>query len=338
MVFLNVLLRRLVASLPLVVVLSVMVFVILRLLPADPIAMLLPPNATAADAERLRQAYGLDRPIWAQYAIWIGGMAEGDFGTSLSLSQPVGGLIARTLPATLELVFAGGLLGILMGGLGGLALFGLRGTPAEHVADILVLAIMSVPDLLWAILLLILFGVVLSVLPFMGRMDAAYSVPDVTGFLIVDCLIAGNFAALWNAASHMVLPCFAIGLGFLPMVARVLRAALTEVEREDYVRMAQLRGFSPMRVLLNYELRNAAVPTVSLVGVQLAFLMGGTMMVEVVFSYPGLGNLMVEAVRSQDLPLIQGVALVYCVLILGLNAIIDALYSVLNPRLRGAGA
>lgn len=336
MVFVTVLLRRLLAALPLVLMLSVMVFVILRLLPADPIAMLLPPNATQADAERLRAAYGLDQPIWTQYLIWLRGMLAGDFGTSLSLGQPVAGLIAKTLPATLELVFTGGLLGIVLGGAAGLLLFGTRETLFEHVADIAVLAILSVPDLLWAILLLILFGVVLSLLPFMGRMAPGHSVPVTTGFLLLDCLLAGDLAAFRNALSHMVLPSLAIGLGFLPVVARVLRAALLETTREDYVAMARLRGLSRPRVLVNYELRNAAVPTVSLIGVQLAFLMGGTMMVEVVFSYPGLGNLMVEAVRAQDLPLIQGVALVYCVLILGLNALVDAAYTLLNPRLRSA--
>ena len=197
---------------------------------------------------------------------------------------------------------------------------------------------MSLPDLLWGILLLILFGVIWSILPFMGRLDAGYVVPGVTGFLFADTLIAGNFRAFGDAVLHMVLPALTIGLGFCPVVARVVRASLLEVENEDYVHIARLRGLRPGRLLMNYQMRNAAIPTISLIGVQLAFLLGGTMMVEVIFSYPGLGNLMVEAIRTQDLVLIQAAALIYCVLILVLNALVEASYVALNPKLRTVSA
>jgi peptide/nickel transport system permease protein len=338
MLFLKVVGRRLVLAIPLVVVLSAMVFVILRLLPADPIAMLLPPNATEADAERLRIAYGLDQPLVVQYFKWIGGLLSGDFGESIFYKQPAAGLILNALPATIELVLIGGALGAIFGVGAGVALFAMRDTPGEHVGDIVILGMMSLPDLLWAILLLILFGVVWAVLPFMGRLDPGLSVAPVTGFLFLDTLLAGNFAAFGDAALHMVLPAITIAIGFSPVVARVVRAAMLEIENEDFVTMARLRGLSPLRILLQYQLRNAAIPTVSLIGVQLAFLLGGTMLVEVIFSYPGLGNLMVEAIRNQDLIIIQTAALAYCVLILLLNAIVEACYVVLNPKLRSAAA
>jgi len=338
MLFLKVAARRLVLAIPLIVILSVMVFVILRLLPADPIAMLLPPNATEADAARLRAAYGLDQPLLVQYFKWIGGLLTGDFGESIFYKQPAAGLILNALPATLELVVIGGTLGALFGVSAGVALFAMRGTVGEHVGDVAIMGIMSLPDLLWAILLLILFGVIWSVLPFMGRLDPGISVTTITGFLFIDALITGNFAAFSNAALHMVLPALTIAIGFLPVVARVVRAAMLEIENEEFVVMARMRGLSPMRVLLQYQLRNAAIPTVSLIGVQLAFLLGGTMLVEVIFSYPGLGNLMVEAIRNQDLVIIQTAALVYCVLILLLNALVEACYVSLNPKLRSAAA
>jgi ABC-type dipeptide/oligopeptide/nickel transport system permease component len=336
MFFLKTFAVRLVSSLPLIVVISIMVFAILRMLPADPIAMLLPPNATVADAARLREAYGLDQPIYVQYLFWISGILQGNFGASISLHQPVAGLILPALPATIELVFAGAVLGILLGVASGILLFVMRGRAGEYVGDVVVLMVFSLPELLWAILLLILFGVVLAVLPFMGRMEPGFQVEAVTGFLFLDTLIAGNFAAFVNVASHMVLPALALAAGLAPMIARVVRAALLEVEREDYVQMASIRGLGPLRILWNYQFRNAAVPTVSLIGVQVAFLFGGTMLVEVVFSYPGLGNLMVEAVKAQDLPLIQAAALTYCGLVLVVNALVDASYALLNPKLRNA--
>jgi len=336
MFFLKTFAMRLVGSLPLIVVISIMVFAILRALPADPIAMLLPPNATIADAARLRQAYGLDQPIYVQYLLWISGIAQGNFGASISLHQPVAGLILPALPATIELVIVGALIGVMLGVAGGILLFVLRGSFGEHAGDVVVLMVFSLPELLWAILLLITFGVVFAILPFMGRMEPGFQVETITGFLFVDILLNGNFAAFANAMSHMVLPALALAAGLAPMIARIVRAALLEVEREDYVQMASMRGLGPLRILWNYQFRNAAVPTVSLIGVQVAFLFGGTMLVEVVFSYPGLGNLMVEAVKAQDLPLIQAASLTYCVLVLVVNALIDASYAVLNPKLRSA--
>ncbi len=331
--FFRLLAGRLVSAVPLMAIVSVMIFVILRMLPSDPIAMLLPPNATVEDAARLRAAYGLDEPLYEQYAIWIGGVLRGDFGVSIHLHQPVGDLLRNTLPATIELVVASAVIGITLGLGGGLLLFALRGTLGEHIGDFVSIAILSLPEFLWSILLLLVFGVALAILPFMGRLDPGIMVPSVTGFLIIDSIFAGP-DALASALSHMALPALSLGIAFSPLVMRVVRTALLEIQREDYVDMARARGLGPLRVLLNHQLRNAAIPTVSLIGVQVAFLFGGTMLVEVIYSYPGLGNLMVEAVKAQDLPLIQAVALSYCAVVLILNAAVDASYLVLNPRLR----
>lgn len=332
--FFRLLAGRLVGALPLMAIVSVMIFVILRMLPSDPIAMLLPPNATVEDAARLRAAYGLDEPLYRQYAIWIGGVLCGDFGVSIHLHQPVGDLLRNTLPATIELVAASAIIGITLGLGGGLLLFALRGTLGEHVGDFVSIAILSLPEFLWSILLLLVFGVALAVLPFMGRLEPGIMIPSVTGFLIIDTILAGRPDALVSALSHMALPALSLGIAFSPLVMRVVRTALLEIQREDYIDMARARGLAPLRVLLNHQLRNAAIPTVSLIGVQVAFLFGGTMLVEVIYSYPGLGNLMVEAVKAQDLPLIQAVALSYCAVVLILNAVVDASYLVLNPRLR----
>ena len=333
-IILGIFVRRLMVAVPMMLVVSVMIFVVLRLLPADPLAMSLPPNATYEEAEAMRRALGLDRPILEQYAIWLGNLVEGDLGRSIAFRQSVFGLIATTLPATIELVFLGLVVGIAVGVAGGLLMFHVRGTGKEPVADLMSTILMSIPEFLWAIFLILGFGVALDLLPFIGRISPEYTVERQTGFLLIDTLLSGQLGGFVNVLTHMVLPTLALALALAPLVMRVLRSSLLETILDDYVTMARLRGLSERRILLRHALKNAALPTLSLIGVQAGFLFGGTLLVEVIYSYPGLGNMMVEAVRNQDLPIIQGVALTYCLVVLFLNALVDIAYLVLNPRLR----
>jgi peptide/nickel transport system permease protein len=319
------------------VLVSMLIFIVLRLLPADPLAMSLPPNATAAEAAALKTAYGFDKPLVVQYGIWIGNALQGDFGMSISTKTGVFGLVMQTLPATIELVIFGFLIGVVLGIGGGLWMFQLRrNAKAEQAADLVSTTMLSVPEFLWAIGLILSFGVALNWLPFIGRLDPLFSVPNRTGFLILDAIIAGRWGELGNALVHMILPAFALGLHFAPLVMRVVRASLMDVILEDYITLARLRGLKEGRILVRHALRNAALPTLSLVGVQTTFLFGGTLLIEVIFAYPGLGNLMTNAVRYHDLPVIQAVALTYCIVVLIINAVVDVLYLVLNPRLRPA--
>ena len=157
----------------------------------------------------------------------------------------------------------------------------------------------------------------------------------VTGFLLLDTLLVGRPDMFWDAIKHMMLPAFALGIAFSPTIMRVLRSSLLDVYQEDYIHQARLRGLSERRILLRHALKNAILPTLSLMGVQFGFLFGGTLLVEVIYSYPGLGNLMVDAVRNADLPIIQTVGLTYCVVVLVINTVVDALYVVLNPEAEG---
>jgi peptide/nickel transport system permease protein len=329
--------RRVVVAVPILLAVSALVFVVLRLLPADPIAMSLPPGAGTAELEQLRRDFGLDRSLPEQYAIWLGRMLGGEFGTSIHFRRGVAELIAHALPATLELIALGLLFGSILGIGGGLLLYGLGDTPGEHVLDAASSVLLAIPEFLWAILLILLFGVAWQAMPFMGRIDPALTLPPaLTGFLLVDAAIAGAWRVFASALQHLLLPATALAIGLAPLVMRVLRASLQEVMQEDYIAMARLRGLSERRVLLVHALKSASLPTISLIGVQAGFMFGGTVLVEVIFAYPGLGNLMVDAVRNQDLPVIQAVALIYCVLVLGFNAAVDVLYLLLNPRLRPA--
>lgn len=328
--------RRLVLAVPTLVVVSVLVFIVLRLVPADPVAMSLPPNATQAEMAELRHDMGLDRPIPVQYVIWLGQMARGNFGTSIQFRQSVGDLILAALPTTLELVAAGLALGVLLGIGFGLAMFEWRGTAAEHAADLGCIAVMSIPEFLWAILLILGVGVGLRWLPFIGRIDPHVTVAPVTGFLLIDTLAAGNVPAFLNVLAHLALPALSLALALAPLIMRVLRSSLFDTYVEDYITLARLRGLSERRILLRHALKNAALPTVSLIGVQAGFMFGGTLLVEVIFTLPGIGNLMVQALRNHDLPLIQGIALVYCVIVLVLNTVVEIAYLGLNPKLRRA--
>lgn len=334
---LQLLFRRTLLAIPILLCVSALVFGILRLLPADPIAMSLPPGATAADFEKLRQSFGLDRSIPEQYVIWLGRLVSGDLGTSIYFRRDVGDLIAKALPATLELVLLGLALGVALGIVGGLAMFSWRGRMGEQVLDLGTTGLMAIPEFLWAILLILAFGVALPILPFIGRLSPDLVLPpSVTGFLLLDSLITGNLRVLGSALWHMVLPAFALAIGVAPLVMRVLRSSLLDVIQEDYVTQARLRGIPEQTILVRHALKNAALPTISLIGVQGGFMFGGTVLVEMIFAYPGLGNLMVDAVRNHDLPVIQAVGLVYCVLVLGINAIVDVVYLAANPKLRVA--
>ena len=334
MILLGTLGRRLLAAVPILFVVSLLLFVALRVLPVDPAAMSMPPNATRDEIEAARRDMGLDRPLVEQYALWFGRAVRGDFGNSIHLRRPAAGLVGETLPGTIELAVAAMLVASVLGLAGGLLLFALRDRPAETIAETGTTLLMSVPEFLWALLFIFVFGVALQAMPFTGRLDPGLQRPMVTGFLLLDAVLTLRFDVLRSALVHLVLPAIALGLAFAPPIMRVLRASLLDTYHEDYIRQARLRGISETRILLRHALKNAILPTLTLMGVQFGFLFGGSLLVEVIYSYPGMGNLMVDAVRNADLPIIQLVGLTYCVVVLTINSLVDGLYLVLNPRLR----
>ena len=331
-----IMLRRLLVAVPTLLLLSLVVFVVLRLLPVDPLAMMLPASATAADAAALRQQLGFDKPVPVQFLIWLWDAVRGSLGHSINFRQPVTTLITAAVPATIELALTALVLALLISVPGGVLAYVLYARQREAVADVLVTLLQSIPSFLWALLLIIVFGVLWPVLPFTGRVGTEVSLPGITGLALVDLLITGRFDAWLSALSHLFLPALALALSFAPLVIRVLRSGLISAAGEPYVEVGRLRGLSETRILWRHMLKNAALPTVTMVGVQFGFLFGGALLVEMIFGFPGVGNLMVQAVKGNDLPLIQGIALLFCVLTLGINAIVDVLYAVLNPRLRTA--
>ena len=326
--------RRLLTSVLILIAVSALLFIVLHALPVDPAAMSLPPNATIAEIEAKRQEMGLDLPLPQQYLIWLSHVLHGDFGDSIHYRRSVTSLVAGALPATLELAVLSIVIAAVLGVLGGLVLFHVRGKPEEPIVDFGSILLLSIPEFLWSLFFILIFGVALHWLPFTGRLDPDLKLPHGSGFLLLDALLAGKPGIFWSALRHMILPCFALGIAFSPAIMRVLRSSLIDVYHEDYIHMARLRGLSERRILLHHALKNAFLPTLSLMGVQFGFLFGGTLLVELIFSYPGLGNLMVDAVRNADLPIIQLVGLAYCIVVLIINTVVDSLYLLLNPKLR----
>jgi peptide/nickel transport system permease protein len=326
--------HRIASRVLMMLVVALVVFVVLRILPVNPVGMLLPATATPADVAALTHTLGLDRPLLTQFGIWLGQVARADFGASIQSGRAVGPLILQALPTTLQLIACGLGLGIAGGVVAGLLAFRFLGRPIERALDVGGSIAISVPDFLWAILMILGLGIGLRVLPFLGPIDAAYSLPRVTGFMLLDAVLARDWAALGSVVAHMAMPALALALGIAPPLMRILRSSLIEVYNEDYIVAARLRGLSENRVLFHHALRNAALPTLSMIGLQAGTIIGGTLLLETIFSFPGIGSLMVGAIANHDLPVIQGLALTYAAAVLAMNMLTDALLVLVNPRLR----
>ena len=330
-------LRRLLLAVPTLFGVALVVFVLIRVVPGDPVAMMIPPGATPEDIARLRAFYGLDKSIPMQLWLWLQAALTGEFGTSITYKQDVMDLIGERLPVTLELGIVAMLVACLLGGTAGIVSAARQGRWLSTLIDNLAAVVQAIPDFLWGLIFILLFGVALPWLPISGRIDTALSEQAGGGFVLLSGLLHGRWQIVGSDLLYMIAPALALALPVAAMIARVLKASMQEALASDYVRLARLKGLSGVRVLLAEALPNALIPAVSLSAVQFAFLLGGTVLVEKLFSYPGLGNLAISAVVGRDLPLIQAVVLTFAVLFIAINLAVDVLVLLLNPRLRGGG-
>ena len=326
--------RRLVLIPPTLFGVAVIVFVLLRIVPGDPIAMMIPPGATPADIDRLRAFYGLDQAIPQQFVTWLGQALSGNFGRSISLHQRVFELVLARLPATLELALLATLIAVALGLTAALIGIQLRGRRAEWAVDSGIGVLLAIPDFLWALILLLLFGVLIPLLPISGRVDPEIDVSFHSNFYLIESLVTGRFDVAFALLHHMILPALALALPFAALVARILKASLAEAEDQDYAQIARARGFSRPEILLREVLPTALIPAVALGGVQVTLLLGGTVLVERIFSYEGIGNMALDAVINRDFPLIHGLILTFAALFIGLNLAVDLVVTLLDPRLR----
>ena len=327
------LLRLLTTAITLIGV-AVIVFFVIRIVPGNPIAMMLPPGATEADIARLTERYGLDASIPEQFLIWCQGVLQGDFGTSITTNQPVLSLVLGRLPATLELSIMALVMAVIMGG--ALALTGTRqrGTKVEAGIDVANGMALSVPDFLWGLVLILLFGVLWPVFHISGRVTPSLELPFITDFYLFESLARLRFDLWADIVSHMFLPALALAIPLAAIIGQLLKQSLKETMHLDYVTLARTKGYGETHVITREALPNAILPTLTLVGVQFTFLIGGTVIIERLFSYEGLGNMAIDAVINRDLPLIQGIVILFAVIFTAVNLIVDLSYALLNPRLR----
>jgi peptide/nickel transport system permease protein len=315
---------------------AVIVFVVIRVVPGNPIAMMLPPGATDEDVARLTALYGLDKSVFRQFLIWGGGVLHGDFGTSITTRQPVLGLVLGRLPATLELSVMALVIAMALGGFAALTGTRLRGTRSEAAIDVANGMALSVPDFLWGLMLILLFGVLWPVFHISGRVTPSIELPFTTNFYLFESLIRLRLDLWWDIVSHMLLPALALAIPLAAIIGQLLKQSLKETMHLDYVTLSRTKGYSETHVITREALPNAILPTLTLVGVQFTFLIGGTVIIERLFSYEGLGNMAIDAVINRDLPLIQGIVILFAVIFTAVNLIVDLAYAALNPRLRHA--
>lgn len=329
-------LTRLVTTLITLLGVSIVVFVTIRVVPGNPIAMMLPPGATEADIERLRALYGFDKSILQQYFIWLSGVVQGDFGTSIQSRQPVLRLVLSRLPATLELSIMALVIATALGGLMALTGTRLRGTRTEGAIDVTNGMALSVPDFLWGLVLILLFGVLWPVFHISGRVSPQLSSEFTTNFYLFESVLRLRFDLWRDLVSHMFMPALALAIPLAAIIGQLLKQSLKETMHLDYVTLSRTKGYGENHVILREALPNAVLPTLTLIGVQFTFLIGGTVIIERLFSYEGLGNMAIDAVINRDLPLIQGIVILFALLFTVVNLVVDMLYALLNPRLRHA--
>lgn len=329
------LIERILQLLPVLLGVSIIVFVMISLTPGDPVQIMIGDQPiTAAQEAELRRGLGLDRPLIERFFIFLNNAVHLDFGQSFYHRRPVADVIAERLPATIELSLVALLFALVTAiPLGVLAAIR-RNSILDRLATVGSLLGVSLPGFWFGILLLMLFAVHLHILPVSGRIGYASEVPTVTGFLLIDTLLAGNLSAFRDAAAHLVLPAITLGLPMTAILMRVTRTSMLEVMRQDYITFADAKGLSRVRVLFRHALKNALIPTVSVAAIEAGSLLGGNMIIETVFGWPGLGRLVVESIFLRNYPLVQAAVLFYAVTYVLLNFLADLLYTVLNPRVK----
>lgn len=327
-------LRRLAQMLPVLLLASVGVWGMVYAVPGGPAGMILGENATPLQIAALHRELGLDQPILTQYWIWLSGALTGNMGRSIFSHQPVASLIAERLPATLQLGLCSILVGLALGMPVAIISAIRPGSWIDRVLSGWSALALGVPTFWLGILLILLFAVQLGIFPVGGRIPFGAEVPRVTGFLLIDTLWAGRPDAFLRALSHLALPALTLGLPSAALLARVIRSAMAEVLASDYVLFAEAKALSRRRVLFLHALKNALIPAVTVLAIETGSLLGGNMIVETVFGWPGLGRLVVESIFARNYPLVQAAVLLYAVTYVSLNFCADLLYAALNPKVR----
>ena len=313
---------------------SIVVFFMVRAIPGDPAQIMLGQQATQEQVQQIRENMGLDKPIFVQYGLFLKDALRGDLGDSIITGRPVTTELLTRLPATFELVAFAMLIAILVGVPVGVISAVRQYSLLDKTTSVLALTGISMPIFWLAMVLVVIFGVNLELLPFPGRLDPTTGITAITGLVLVDSLLTLNFAGFWDGLLHLIMPALALATIPMAVIMRMTRSSMLEVMNEDYVRTARAKGVVPWRVIVKHALRNAMLPTITVIGLQVGLLMGGAIITETIFSWPGIGLYAYQSVASRDYASIQGVVLYAALLFVLINLIVDILYAILDPRVR----
>lgn len=326
--------KRILMLIPVLIGVSIIVFLIMRVFSPDPAPIVLGQHATQETIEAWRQVNGLNDPIILQYFHFISGALTGDLGSSYYTKMPVIKEIFSRFPATIELAVVAILLASIFGILIGVISAVKKNSIFDNAGMLLALIGVSMPIFWLGILLIILFSGSLHWLPSSGRIDPLLQPVNVTGFYLIDSLIAGDTNSFTDALRHLVLPSSALAMYSMAIITRMTRSSMLETLQQDYIRTARAKGISEGRVIRKHALRNGLIPIVTVIGLQLGSLLGGAVLTETVFSWPGIGSYTVACILKSDFPVVQGVVLLIAVIFVLMNLIVDVIYAFLDPRIK----
>jgi dipeptide transport system permease protein len=329
-------LKKLAGIVPTVIGITLLAFLLIRMIPGDPIEVMA--GERRMDPHMHQQAMhrlGLDRPVYIQYASYLSQLTRGDLGDSLVTREPVLDEFLERFPATVELAIAALSFALLIGLPLGMIAALRRGSIFDHGVMGGALAGYSMPIFWWGLILILFFSVQLGWTPVSGRIDIEYDIVPRTGFLLIDSLLSTEQGAFKSAVMHLVLPTIALGTVPLAVIARMTRSSMLEVLKEDYIRTARAKGLGTTRVVIVHALRNALIPVITVIGLQVGSLLAGAVLTETIFSWPGIGKWLIDSISRRDYPVVQAGILITAGVIIVVNLIVDLLYGVVNPRVRG---
>ena len=317
---------------------TLITFMVSHVIPADPAKIAAGPRSRPEQVETIRKELGLDKPLYQQYLIYISGIVRGDLGKSIASRRPVMKDIMDFFPATLELVIFAILIELLFGIPMGIISARYHNSLIDHSSRLIALIGVSMPLFWLGILFQILFYGKFGWLPAEGRLDILLAPPTkITGMYIFDSLFTGNWQTLLNSLKHIILPVFTLAFGSLAIVSRILRSSMLEVMHQDYILTARAKGLKEISVITNHAFKNAMIPTVTVVGLQVGALMGGVFLIEVIFDWPGMGLYAIRSITNLDYFAIMGVTVVVATIYVVINFIVDIIYSILDPRISVSG-
>jgi ABC-type dipeptide/oligopeptide/nickel transport system permease component len=330
----NTLSRRILGAIPVLLGISFLVFMLMHIAPGDPVSLLLGDDATPADVEQIRRELGLDKPLLVQYWDFLSRAVRGDFGRSLKFNEPVMKLVFERLPATLELAFISLIVAIVIAVPLGVYSAIKHNSLFDHAGMSIALIGVSLPNFWLGIMLIYFLGGQLNLLPVAGRIEYGIEVRPITHLYLVDSLITANFTAFWSALQHLLMPAFTLGTSLAAIVTRISRSSVLEVMRQDFITTARAKGLNEKTVIWRHILRNAMITIVTILGLQLGALLNGSVITETVFSYPGIGELLIQSISARDYKLTQVLILFFAVIYFVVNLLTDFLYSWIDPRIK----